>query len=210
MQQSSDIRTTEAMPGDSVLVYDWPFMANTGKAYEKLTQAVFSQIVNQKAVDTIAVEHDVVLQGRTTKHQIDVYWEFEVGGVRYRTVVQCKDWTSPVDQGELLKLKAVLDDLPEQPRGIFVTRTGYQSGAKDFADAHGIVLYELREPLPGGIDPSSPAPYAGEGHLGRSAWGYKWTRHGCRLNAQDLASPLDRERFRSACRSSKTSSANRG
>jgi hypothetical protein len=45
-----------------------------------------------------------------------------------------------------LEFKGVLDDLPGQPRGAFVTRTGYQRGAKDFAAAHGIILYELGEP----------------------------------------------------------------
>jgi hypothetical protein len=43
-------------------------------------------------------------------------------------------------------IKGVLDDLPGQPLGIFVTRTGYQSGAEIFAKANGIALYELREP----------------------------------------------------------------
>lgn len=33
-----------------------------------------------------------------------------------------------------------------QPRGVFVTRTGFQSGAIEFARAHGILLYELRGP----------------------------------------------------------------
>jgi len=38
--------------------------------------------------------------------------------------------------------------LPNQPRGIFVTRTGYQQGATDFAAVQGIILYELDEPPP--------------------------------------------------------------
>lgn len=46
----------------------------------------------------------------------------------------------------MLKLKAILEDLPGQPRGIFVTKTGYQSGAMDVAKANGIITYELREP----------------------------------------------------------------
>jgi hypothetical protein len=92
------------------------------------------------------VKHDVTLAGKTTTHQIDVYWEFEVGGIRYVTVVQAKDWMSAVDQGELLKFNSVLTDLPSQPRGVFVTRTGYQEGALNYARAQGILLYELREP----------------------------------------------------------------
>jgi hypothetical protein len=43
----------------------------------------------------------VTLQGKLTKHQIDVYWEFRIGDVVYRTVVQAKDWSKPVDQGKL-------------------------------------------------------------------------------------------------------------
>jgi hypothetical protein len=46
----------------------------------------------QDGVTNIDVQHDVELQGKSALHQIDVYWEFEQGGIRYRTIVQCKDW----------------------------------------------------------------------------------------------------------------------
>lgn len=119
---------------------------NTGIPYENLAQRIFEQILNQNAVQTIKVEHNVTLQGKTASHQIDVYWEFEMGGIKYSTIVQAKDWNQPVSQGELFKFKGILEDLPNQPRGIFVTRTGYQAGAKKYADKQGIALYELREP----------------------------------------------------------------
>jgi hypothetical protein len=67
-------------------------------------------------------------------------------GIAYETVVQAKDWKNPVKKGQLIEFKGVLDDLPGQPRGVFVTRTGCQRAAKDFAAAHGIILYELGEP----------------------------------------------------------------
>ena len=120
---------------------------NTGIPYEKLTQHIFDQIVNQDSVDTIKVKHNVHLQGKSSvTHQIDVYWEFEKGGIAYRTAVEAKDWGKPVNQGELFKFNCVLDDLPNKTIGIFVTRTGYQSGARKFAEHHGICLYELSEP----------------------------------------------------------------
>src|SRR6516164_9670637 len=100
----------------------------SGKWYEVLVQAIFAALLNQNEVHSIEVQHNVSLKGKATTHQIDVYWEFEKGGVTYRTVVQAKDWATPVMQGELLKFKAVLDDLPQQRRGDFVTRTGYQDG----------------------------------------------------------------------------------
>ncbi|MEX2485053.1 MAG: restriction endonuclease, partial [Brumimicrobium sp.] len=94
---------------------------NTGIPYEKLNQQIFSILVNQDSVENVEVEHDVVIEGKTTNHQIDVYWEFKIGGILYSTVVQAKHWDQNVNQGELLKFKAVLDDLPGQPRGIFIT-----------------------------------------------------------------------------------------
>jgi hypothetical protein len=116
-----------------------------GSPYEVLTQEIFQNILDQTAVKNVEVRHNVELVGKTTKHHIDVYWEFEVGGVVYATVIQAKDWVKSVDQGELLKFKGVLDDLPGQPRGVFVTRTGYQSGAVDVARANGILLLQLEE-----------------------------------------------------------------
>lgn len=118
---------------------------STGIAYELFTRQIFDQIVNQNSVSTIAIQHNVILQGAKTTHQIDVYWEFEVGGVKYATAVQAKDWANPVNQGELIKFNGVLEDIPGQPRGIFVTKTGYQAGARKFANECGILLYELRE-----------------------------------------------------------------
>jgi Restriction endonuclease len=118
---------------------------NTGIPYETLAQVVFQWIVNQSEVRNIKVQHDVTLQGTFTPHKIDVYWKFAIGRVEYETIVQAKDWKRPVDKGELMEFKGVLDDLPGQVKGIFVSRAGYQQGAVDFALGHGILLYELRE-----------------------------------------------------------------
>ncbi len=121
-------------------------MTNTGTPYEIFTQHIFQKILNQDSVTTIDVQHNVVIKGKTAKHQIDVYWKFKLNDVVYETIVQAKDWGQKVDQGKLLQFKSVIEDIPGSPKGIFVTRKGYQSGAKTYAEAHGIVLYELREP----------------------------------------------------------------
>jgi len=119
---------------------------NTGASYEVLVQGFLEQILNQNYVHTIKVERDVVLSGNATTHQIDLCWQFEIGGIDYTTIVQAKDWQTPVKKGQLAEFKYILDDLPNQPRGIFVTRTGYQKGAREIAEKHGIILCELREP----------------------------------------------------------------
>ncbi|MGI9068123.1 MAG: restriction endonuclease [Pyrinomonadaceae bacterium] len=119
---------------------------NDGLAYERLVQRIFQAILTQKFVLNIDVRNNVRLTGIITNHQVDVFWEFEVGDINYKTVVEVKDWNQPVGQGELMKFKAILDDLPGQPRGILVSRSGFQAGARRFASSNGIVLYELRKP----------------------------------------------------------------
>ncbi len=118
---------------------------NTGLSYEILVQGIFQAIIDQDEVANLLVERDKTLQGKTTPHQIDVYWKFEKAGITYENIVQAKDWQSPVKLGQLMEFKGVLDDLPGQPRGIFVTRSGYQKSAKTVAIKNGIILYELDE-----------------------------------------------------------------
>jgi hypothetical protein len=120
----------------------------TSRDYELLIREIFQDLLDQDRVPNILVEHDVVKQGLKTAHQIDVYWEFALAGVKYRTVVQAKNWTKPVDQGELLKFESVLADIPGKPLGIMVTAAGYQKGALDVANTSGIWIYELRPESP--------------------------------------------------------------
>src|ERR1044071_1844089 len=99
---------------------------NNGIAYERLTQQVFQAIVDQDIVPNIQVKNNVHMQGNRTGHQIDIFWEFQVGNIKYKNVVEVKDWSRPVNQGEVMKFKAMLDDLSDQPRGIIVARSGFQ------------------------------------------------------------------------------------
>ena len=128
-------------------------MTNTGKQYEELAQMVFSHINNldRKDVKTIGVQHNVNLQGKTTNHQIDVYWEFMVGIVTHKVVVQAKDLKSKVSKGDMSTFSCVIDDIPGVI-GIFITTKGYQKGALEVARAHGIYVYELRTPEEGDWD----------------------------------------------------------
>jgi hypothetical protein len=120
---------------------------NTGLPYERIVQSIFQAILGQDRARNIAVEHDVKLIGKSgEQHQIDVYWEFEVGGVSYKTLVSAKDWAGNVKKEQVLSFKTILDDIAGQPRGVIVTRQGYQSGAEGFAKHHGITLYVVRKP----------------------------------------------------------------
>lgn len=120
---------------------------NTGKAYEALTQEVFQLLLAADGVKNIEVRHNVSLPGNTVSHQVDVYWRFNVGGVEYLTVVEARDRNGRVKQEQVMAFVEKINDLRERPRGLMVSRAGFQRGAREFAKRKGITIYELRPPL---------------------------------------------------------------
>jgi len=114
------------------------------RAYELLVREIYQQILNQDEVQNVVVEHDVLKQGISTSHQIDVYWEFMRGGVLHRIAVQVKHWKRPVSKGTMLTFKGVLGDLPGTV-GVMVTAQGYQKGALEVARKYEITICELKQ-----------------------------------------------------------------
>ena len=119
---------------------------NPHTEYERFTQEIYQQLVNLDVVRTTKVQHDVKLEGRSgQKHQIDVYWEYEIAGNKHRVAIECKNYNTLVPIGKVRDFKGVLDDL-NGVNGIMVTKVGYQEGAKKYAQEYGISLKELRTP----------------------------------------------------------------
>ncbi|MEY4744716.1 MAG: hypothetical protein RL272_661 [Candidatus Parcubacteria bacterium] len=108
--------------------------------YEQLVQDVYQALLQQEAVKNIAVQRQVALVGRSgVSHVVDVYWEFELSGHRYRTCVECKALNRRVKKSEVLTLLGVVNDLTNC-NGAFVTTVGYQRGAKEIGKHNGVRL----------------------------------------------------------------------
>jgi hypothetical protein len=122
-------------------------MANKGTEYEQFVQEIYQALLDNEDIKSISVEHDVDLEGRSgCKHQIDVYWEYEIAGIKQKVAIECKDYnTSDISIGKIRDFYGALSDIGNI-NGIFVCKNGYQSGAKKFADFYGINLQELRTP----------------------------------------------------------------
>lgn len=119
---------------------------NNNTDYEKFTQEIYQTLINAQGVDTIDVKHNVKLKGKSgQEHQIDVYWEYEIAGVKHKVAIEYKNYSSEVSIGKVRDFYSVLSDLTNV-NGIMVTKVGYQSGARKFADFYGINLKELRFP----------------------------------------------------------------
>lgn len=126
---------------------------NTEKSYEEIVQEIYQAILDYDSQEhgykRIEVRHNVKLLGKSgNEHQIDVFWTYELAGIEYKTVVEVKDWKSPVKKEQLHSFKSMLDDVPGFPRGCFVSKNGFQKGAITFAKHHGIKLVQIAEEDP--------------------------------------------------------------
>jgi len=114
--------------------------------YEKLTRRIYQEILEKEGVENIQVEHNVALQGRSgVEHQIDVLWKFKQAGIEHKVLIECKNYTSSLTLEKVRNFFAVVHDIGNS-NGLLVTKTGFQSGTKKFADFYGIGMKLLREP----------------------------------------------------------------
>lgn len=117
---------------------------NKGIEYEKLTQEIYQDLLKKEGLTT-EVKHNIKIQGKSTNHQIDIYWEYTIAGVNHKVAIECKNYNKKISKGIISSFHGVLTDIGNT-NGIIVTKVGFQKGAKEFAEFYGINLIELREP----------------------------------------------------------------
>jgi hypothetical protein len=141
-----DTRQSFNLPSYPISVTNTGSVTVSSKGYELLVREIYQQMLDQDQAVNVVVQHNVQMQGRATSHQIDVYWEFYLGGVTHKVAVQAKRWKSPIRKGDVLTFKGVLEDLPGTI-GIMVSSSPYQKGAVEVAAAAGITICNLQENL---------------------------------------------------------------
>lgn len=119
-------------------------MKNT--EYELFAKEIYEYLLKEKEF-TVDVKHNVKLQGKASKHQIDVYWEYIVDETKYRVAIECKNYgkNTPVGIGHVRNFFGVLHDIGDNILGIMITKNMFQRGAKKFADYYKIQLKELKQ-----------------------------------------------------------------
>lgn len=119
----------------------------TSSEYELLVMSVYEEILRHEGVENVEVKHNQELKGKSgVTHQIDVLWRFRRAGIEHLVIIECKNYGRTVELGDVRSFHSVVEDILGA-RGVLVTRAGFQAGAKDFAQYHGIGLKLLRAPL---------------------------------------------------------------
>jgi len=108
--------------------------------YELLVRDLHRSLLDSSLVRNITVEHNAKVPGKSgALHQVDVYWKFELAGVKYKTCVECKHHNRKISNSAVASFIAILQDIGNAT-GVFVTTVGYQPGAKTMAEAGHIRL----------------------------------------------------------------------
>jgi hypothetical protein len=120
-------------------------MAARDVEYERFVRDIVQVLLRADGLETVSVQHSVKVRGRSREHQIDVYWEYRLGGVVHRVIMNCKNYKSRVEVTDVLTLSGVLADMPGT-LGLIVTTVGFQKGAIEYAQEHAIGLKIIRPP----------------------------------------------------------------
>ena len=90
------------------------------------------------------VQHDTKLAGSDGKYQIDIVATFRAFRVDYKTLVECKYYSSPVKREAVQVLKDKLHSTGAH-KGILFSSSGFQKGAIEYASQNGIALIHFKD-----------------------------------------------------------------
>lgn len=119
-----------------------------GKDYERFVQSLQQALLDSEYLTNkknINVQINKKIEDNCgIVREFDLYWEYELAGVTYKTVIECKDYKSRVTVEKIDALIGKIKDIPDL-KPVFATKTGYQSGAITKAEKNKIELLIVRE-----------------------------------------------------------------
>lgn len=121
---------------------------STGKDYEIFVQNLQQALINSEEVmsqKNVEIERNKKIKDNYgIMREFDLYWEYELAGVTYKTIIECKDYASRVSIDRIDSLIGKIRDIPDL-KPVFATKTGYQSGAELKAKNSKVDLLIVRE-----------------------------------------------------------------
>ncbi len=109
----------------------------SGEFFESYIAYMYSCLLSEFG-EAVKVKKDViVMDGVGSRYQIDIVCEYEVARIKQRIAVECKDTERPTERDEVIAFAGKLSFMANTT-GMFVSRSGFQQGALEYLDKHGI------------------------------------------------------------------------
>ncbi|HHA2289943.1 restriction endonuclease [Enterobacter ludwigii] len=114
------------------------------QALESHVQDVYQHLLDIQGNKTM-VARNVQISGREgSSYQIDVYYEFEMAGIRHSVAVECKNRSRPLERDSVLAFHNKIHQCCLS-HGIIVSSGGFQKGAREFAEQNNVTLMDYSE-----------------------------------------------------------------
>ena len=114
----------------------------TATEFETICMRILSKYAEAEMLKDLIIVHDKVIKTSDGSYQIDVYAEFTAFGSKIKVLCECKKYKRKVDREKVAVLHRKLESIGAH-KGILISVNGFQSGAIEYAKAHGIALITM-------------------------------------------------------------------
>ena len=110
--------------------------------FEELCLDILKCYAEEENLSNFSIQHNVKIPADDGTYQIDVYASFFALGVKFEVLAECKRYTSAVSREKIAVLADKVRSLGAH-KGIMMSTSGYQSGAYEYAQKHGVALLQI-------------------------------------------------------------------
>lgn len=113
-----------------------------GKDFEDYIEKVYRLLLileTNTDEEPVVISRNVKLLRNGYTDEIDILYEFVKARVRHRVAIECKKHSSPIAINQIRDFHAKISK-SQNITGVFISNSGFQSGAKSYASEHDIIL----------------------------------------------------------------------
>jgi hypothetical protein len=119
---------------------------NKGKILEDYVEYVYRFLLDLESREDdepIVISRNVKMVRNGYSNEFDIYYEFSKAGIRHKVAIECKNHNTPVDISHIRNFHDKLRDF--NVTGVFVSGSGFQSGAENYARDKNILLFTTQD-----------------------------------------------------------------
>lgn len=110
--------------------------------FELFCMDVLKAYAQKENLQNFTIKHDQKIEADDGTYQIDVIAEYNALGAKNIVLIECKKYSRSIERDVVTTLYAKLQSLGAQ-KGIIISTAGFQSGATQYANKHGIALWQV-------------------------------------------------------------------
>ena len=110
--------------------------------FEEYCLKILNGYAEEEKLKDFKITHNVKIPAFDGTYQIDIYAEFTAMSVTFKVLCECKQYSKPVGRDKVAELHRKLESIGAH-KGILLSTSGFQSGALEYAKAHGIALLQV-------------------------------------------------------------------